>query len=187
MPCDSSSERWTYPIPRLHPEFSTGSTPSEGGHSTSPNVYRDGESEQAVGKWLHARNSPDGIVVYAKGCHPPNCRPEFVSSELDGGRPRKPTVDEARSEALERLVPKAIRVLEEHLDSGRADAWLPALRVLEHGWGKPPEQIESEPAVEDGDLNLEKMSTAELEAFVRERRSERASADVLALVGSAER
>jgi aryl-alcohol dehydrogenase-like predicted oxidoreductase len=47
------------------------------------NVYRDGESEQAVGKWLRARNSPDGVVVYAKGCHPPHCRPELVSSELD--------------------------------------------------------------------------------------------------------
>lgn len=47
------------------------------------NVYRDGESEQAVGRWLRARHSPDGVVVYAKGCHPPYCRPEFVSSELD--------------------------------------------------------------------------------------------------------
>lgn len=109
-----------------------------------------------------------------------------VQSGKLGGRPRKPTVDEARSEALERLVPKAIRLLEEHLDSGRADAWRPALRVLEHGWGRPPEQIESEPALEDGDLNLEKMSTAQLEAFVRERRAERAGAEVVALVDTAE-
>jgi aryl-alcohol dehydrogenase-like predicted oxidoreductase len=50
------------------------------------NVYRDGESEQAVGRWLHARHSPDGVVVYAKGCHPPYCRPELVSSELDRAR-----------------------------------------------------------------------------------------------------
>jgi hypothetical protein len=90
-----------------------------------------------------------------------------------GGRPRKPTVDEARAEALERLVPKAIRVLEEHLDSGRADAWRRALRVLEHGWGRPPEQIVSEPVLEDGELDFDKMSTAELERFVRERRAER--------------
>ena len=47
------------------------------------NVYRDGESAQAVGRWLRARHSPDGVVVYAKGCHPPYCRPELVSSELD--------------------------------------------------------------------------------------------------------
>jgi aryl-alcohol dehydrogenase-like predicted oxidoreductase len=47
------------------------------------NVYRDGESEQAVGKWLQARNLPDGVVVYAKGCHPPHCRPELVAAELD--------------------------------------------------------------------------------------------------------
>ena len=94
-----------------------------------------------------------------------------VQSGRLGGRPRKPTVDEARSEALERLVPKAIRVLEEHLDSGRADAWRPALRVLEYGWGRPPEQIESEPVLEDGELDFERMSTAQLVAFVRERRA----------------
>ena len=50
------------------------------------NVYRDGESEQAVGRWLRARQSPDGVVVYAKGCHPPYCRPDLVSSELDKAR-----------------------------------------------------------------------------------------------------
>jgi aryl-alcohol dehydrogenase-like predicted oxidoreductase len=50
------------------------------------NVYRDGESAQAVGRWLGARHSPDGVVVYAKGCHPPHCRPELVSAELDKAR-----------------------------------------------------------------------------------------------------
>jgi aryl-alcohol dehydrogenase-like predicted oxidoreductase len=50
------------------------------------NVYRDGESAAAVGRWLRARHSPDGVVVYAKGCHPPYCRPELVSSELDKAR-----------------------------------------------------------------------------------------------------
>ena len=50
------------------------------------NVYRDGESEQAVGRWLRERHSPEGVVVYAKGCHPPYCRPELVSSELDKAR-----------------------------------------------------------------------------------------------------
>src|SRR5215213_9901944 len=72
-----------------------------------------------------------------------------VRSGRLGGRPRKPTVDEARSAALERLVPKAIRVLEDHLDSGRTDAWRPALRVLEHGWGRPSEMIEAEMPVPD--------------------------------------
>jgi aryl-alcohol dehydrogenase-like predicted oxidoreductase len=50
------------------------------------NVYRDGESAQAVGHWLRARHSPDDVVLYAKGCHPPYCRPELVSSELDKAR-----------------------------------------------------------------------------------------------------
>jgi aryl-alcohol dehydrogenase-like predicted oxidoreductase len=47
------------------------------------NVYRDGESAQAVGSWLRARHSPDGVVIYAKGCHPPYCRPELVAAEVD--------------------------------------------------------------------------------------------------------
>jgi aryl-alcohol dehydrogenase-like predicted oxidoreductase len=47
------------------------------------NVYRDGEAAQAVGGWLRARNSPDGVVLYAKGCHPPYCRPELVAAEVD--------------------------------------------------------------------------------------------------------
>jgi aryl-alcohol dehydrogenase-like predicted oxidoreductase len=50
------------------------------------NVYRDGESAQAVGRWLRTRQAPDGVVVYAKGCHPPHCRPELVASEVDKAR-----------------------------------------------------------------------------------------------------
>lgn len=50
------------------------------------NVYRDGEAAQAVGRWLRERHSPDGVVLYAKGCHPPNCLPELVSSEVDRAR-----------------------------------------------------------------------------------------------------
>ncbi len=47
------------------------------------NVYRDGESAQAVGKWLHARSSRDGVVLYAKGCHPPDCEPQLVGREVE--------------------------------------------------------------------------------------------------------
>jgi aryl-alcohol dehydrogenase-like predicted oxidoreductase len=50
------------------------------------NVYRDGESAQAVGRWLRARGGPEGVVIYAKGCHPPYCRPELVASEVDKAR-----------------------------------------------------------------------------------------------------
>jgi aryl-alcohol dehydrogenase-like predicted oxidoreductase len=50
------------------------------------NVYRDGESAQAVGRWLRDRHAPDGVVLYAKGCHPPNCRPELVPAEVDEAR-----------------------------------------------------------------------------------------------------
>src|SRR5215208_4805896 len=45
------------------------------------NVYRDGESARAVGKWLG--NRPDAVIVYAKGCHPPYCSPALVAAEVD--------------------------------------------------------------------------------------------------------
>ncbi|HWI70919.1 MAG TPA: aldo/keto reductase [Baekduia sp.] len=49
------------------------------------NVYRDGESARAVGRWLGAR--PDvRAVLYAKGCHPPLCRPDLVAAEVDAAR-----------------------------------------------------------------------------------------------------
>jgi aryl-alcohol dehydrogenase-like predicted oxidoreductase len=47
------------------------------------NVYRDGEAAQAVGRWLRTRHSPDRVVLYAKGCHPPHCRPDLVAPEVD--------------------------------------------------------------------------------------------------------
>jgi hypothetical protein len=96
-----------------------------------------------------------------------------------GGRPRKPTVDEARAEALARLTPKAIRVLEEQLDAGGKDAWRPALRVLDHAWGRPPEHLaEPELPVPTTVDEIKNMPTAQLLALVRESsRSEGASSD----------
>jgi hypothetical protein len=62
-----------------------------------------------------------------------------------GGRPRKRTVEEARQSALDELVPKALRVLNEHLDTDGPQAWRAALRVFEQAYGRAPEQAE-EPA-----------------------------------------
>jgi hypothetical protein len=90
-----------------------------------------------------------------------------------GGRPRKPTVDEARAEALARLVPKAIRVLEEHLESGRPDAWRSACRILDHSWGRPPEHVAPEPQWDWNEIDLDELSTAQLAARVRELRAAR--------------
>ena len=108
-----------------------------------------------------------------------NSKKHAVAPAASGGRPPKPTVTEARSEALERLVPKAIQVLEDHLGSGRPDAWRSAHRILEHHWGKPPEYIAPtalDNAEIDG-LNLEEMSTADLTALVKERRARLASGE----------
>ncbi len=98
-----------------------------------------------------------------------------VRSGRLGGRPRNPTPGEARSDALERLVPKAIRVLEEHLDSGRPDAWRSACRVLEHSWGRPPEHVTFAPPVQNAE-DLDEMTTDELQAFVDAQRVARRAA-----------
>ena len=86
MRCDSSSERSTCPTRHSHPRLLDRFYEAGGRALDVANVYRDGESAQAVGGWLRARHSPDGIVVYAKGCHPPNCLPKLVPSEVDEAR-----------------------------------------------------------------------------------------------------
>jgi aryl-alcohol dehydrogenase-like predicted oxidoreductase len=65
--------------PRLLDRFYAG-----GGRALDvANVYRDGEAARAAGKWLRGRSSADGVVVYAKGCHPPYCSPSLVAAEVD--------------------------------------------------------------------------------------------------------
>jgi aryl-alcohol dehydrogenase-like predicted oxidoreductase len=60
---------------------------AEGGRALDvANVYREGESARAVGRWLRARRSPDGVVLYAKGCHPPYCHPDLVAAEVEKAR-----------------------------------------------------------------------------------------------------
>ncbi|MGH3900505.1 MAG: aldo/keto reductase [Pseudonocardiaceae bacterium] len=44
-------------------------------------AYGGGSAEQSVGGWIR-KVKPDGLIVIAKGAHPPNCRPEMVSIEL---------------------------------------------------------------------------------------------------------
>jgi aryl-alcohol dehydrogenase-like predicted oxidoreductase len=64
--------------PRLLDRFHAG-----GGRALDvANVYRDGESATAVGRWLTSRD-PEDVVVYAKGCHPPYCSPDLVAVEVE--------------------------------------------------------------------------------------------------------
>ena len=53
-----------------------------GGALDVANVYQDGAAARTVGRWL-ARRSAQAPVLYAKGCHPPNCRPDLVAAEVD--------------------------------------------------------------------------------------------------------
>ena len=49
-----------------------------------------------------------------------------------------------RRSALDELVPQSLKVLKEHLESGKPDAWRPALRILDHAWGRPKETVEGQ-------------------------------------------
>ena len=67
-------------------------------------------------------------------------------------------------------------MLEEHLDSGRPDAWRSAHRILEHHWGKPPEYIAPTAidTIEVDGMNLDELSDAELVARKNRLRPRRA-------------
>jgi hypothetical protein len=79
-----------------------------------------------------------------------------------GGRPKKPSVEEARRAALDELVPKALHVLNEHLDNGGPDAWRAALRIFEHQFGRAPEQPEEPFVVPTTAEEMEKLSWGQL-------------------------
>jgi aryl-alcohol dehydrogenase-like predicted oxidoreductase len=49
------------------------------------NVYQDGSAARTVGRWL-ANGSAERPVLYAKGCHPPRCRPDLVAAEVEEAR-----------------------------------------------------------------------------------------------------
>lgn len=66
--------------PRLLERFHDG-----GGRGLDlANVYGDGESDRAVGRWLAASGTE--LTLYVKGCAPPWCRPELVAAEVDRAR-----------------------------------------------------------------------------------------------------
>ena len=78
-----------------------------------------------------------------------------------GGRPRKPTVEDARRAALDELTPRAILVLKAHLDEGRS-SWRAALRIFEHQFGRAPEQAVEPFVMPETIEDLEKLSTRHL-------------------------
>jgi aryl-alcohol dehydrogenase-like predicted oxidoreductase len=50
------------------------------------NVYGEGESETAIGRWLAARGVRDELELHVKGCHPPYCDPSLIAQEVDRAR-----------------------------------------------------------------------------------------------------
>jgi hypothetical protein len=77
-----------------------------------------------------------------------------------GGRPRKPTSDEAREAALERLMPKALRVLKEKIEANDQDSWRATVKLIEYGWGRPAEHVEVH-----GETPVELLSLEQLRAL----------------------
>ena len=56
-----------------------------GGALDVANVYQDGEASRTVGRWL-ANGPARRPALYAKGCHPPKCRPDLVAAEVEEAR-----------------------------------------------------------------------------------------------------
>jgi hypothetical protein len=83
-----------------------------------------------------------------------------------GGRPRKPTVEEARQAALEPLVPAAIKSLAAHLGDGDPAAWRAAFRVIELLYGKPSEAVEVDTTLVDP-LRIRQMTSGERAVLMR--------------------
>lgn len=50
------------------------------------NVYGDGASSRAVGRWLEQTGRREALRLYVKGCHPPFCSPALVASEIEPAR-----------------------------------------------------------------------------------------------------
>jgi aryl-alcohol dehydrogenase-like predicted oxidoreductase len=49
------------------------------------NVYQDGDAARTVGRWL-AGGARGRAELWGKGCHPPHCRPDVVTAEVDRAR-----------------------------------------------------------------------------------------------------
>lgn len=84
-----------------------------------------------------------------------------------GGRPRKPTMSEARDTALAELTPRAVEVLRRELDEGGPQAVRAAMKIIDHAWGTPPQRIElSTPELE----NVRDLRDLSTEEFINLRR-----------------
>src|SRR4051794_16799864 len=55
-----------------------------GGRAVPPaNVSGAGGAQRAAGRGLAARGFPDEVLLYGRGCPPPVCTPDHVSSEVE--------------------------------------------------------------------------------------------------------
>jgi hypothetical protein len=74
-----------------------------------------------------------------------------------GGRPRRPTHDDAREAAIERLTPKALQAIERKLDAEDADSWRAGVALLAYAWPKPAEQVEVRADAQVEELSLDQL------------------------------
>lgn len=121
--------------------------------------------------------------------------PRLTSQELQaarvrsgrlGGRPRKPSAEEARQAALEELVPAAIKSLRAHLGDGDPAAWRAALRVFEHAFGRAPEQTPDALALPESSEEVSRLSWVQMQILAARLVEELPPPDTTAeLTGSA--
>jgi hypothetical protein len=80
-----------------------------------------------------------------------------------GGRPPKPSREEARAAALEQLVPPAIAALRAHLGEGDPGAWRAGLKVLELAYGPAPAQQQEDVVLPEGAAEVAALSWRDLQ------------------------
>jgi hypothetical protein len=80
-----------------------------------------------------------------------------------GGRPKKPTREEAREAALEELVPSAVASLRAHLADGDPGSWRAAVRVIELAYGSAPAPATDDAALPDAIADVRALGWQELQ------------------------
>lgn len=93
----------------------------------------------------------------------PELQAARVRSGRLGGRPRKPSREEAREAALEALVPPAVASLRAHLADGDPSSWRAALRVIELAYGPAPAPTPDDVAVPDAIADVRALGWQELQ------------------------
>ena len=102
-----------------------------------------------------------------------------------GGRPRKPTREEARERALDELTPRALAVLRDHLGdpaSPNPGSWKAALAIFSHAYGAAPVTPTEGVRLPDSAGEISTMSWREMQVVAARLLGELAPADAAPVI-----